>query len=131
MNENIPVFKEPNYLGDVVKWEVELNYSRDSVTLSQPADTGLEIGTVLGQTAAGKYVPLDLTASTGEQVAAGILLSRLFKAETAADVKVVIAARCAIVAQDKLVWPQAATDAEITNGLAELKALGIVAREEM
>lgn len=131
MNVDIPIFNEGRYISDVVKWEAEPLYSRDSVSLALPADTALEIGAVLAQNAAGNYVPLDLAATTGEQLSAGVLLNNHAKKDVAANIATVILARMAMVAKQKLIWPAGATEAQIAGGLDELKALGIVAREEM
>jgi Bacteriophage lambda head decoration protein D len=52
--------------------------SRDTVTVTVPASTTLNPGTVLGKIAAsGKYVPYDDAASDGREDAAGILYGAL------------------------------------------------------
>lgn len=130
MNKNITVFKEGRNIGDVVKWEVFQDYSRDAGVLAAGAGD-VEIGLVLGQKADGNFAPINPTATTGEQVATGVLLNNLTATDTATDVDVTILARAALVSQSQLIWPAGATDAQIATSLAELKAAGIVAREEV
>lgn len=130
MNKNITVYKEGRNIGDVVKWEAFQDYSRDMAVLAAGAGD-VEIGLVLGQKADGSFAPLKPTATTGEQVATGVLLYNLTAADTASDVEIVILARAALVSKSQLIWPAGATDAQIATGLGELEAIGIVAREEV
>lgn len=121
------VLHEPSYIRDVVKYDLP-SYSRDTDYLA--AGSGkLALGTVLGKNAGDKYVPLDPAASTGEQIAAGVLLSA--EDATGAEVKTIILKRHANVARQALVWPAGITDVQKATAISELEAIGIVARKEV
>lgn len=119
---------ENNYMADVVKYDIPL-YSRDTRVIA--AGSGkLALGVVLGRKTDGNFAPLDPAAATGEQVAAGVLL-KYVDATGTEDVKTVILTRHAIVADRALIWPDTITDNEKAAAIAELEAIGIVAREEV
>lgn len=125
----MPAFlNENNYMADVVKYDISL-YSRDTRMVA--ANSGkLAIGAVLGRKADGNFAPLDPAATTGEQVAAGVLL-KYVDATGTDDVKAVILTRHAIVADRALIWPDPITDNDKAAAIAELESIGIVAREEV
>lgn len=80
------------------------------------------------KTAEGEYYQLDPDAITGIEVAAAILLTPA--AAASADVAdAVLLKRHAEVNKRALVWPDGITDGQKANALAELAALGIIARE--
>ena len=69
----MPVLTEPPSMGDVLKYEVNPNYTREVVTLLQ----GLPypVGSVLGRiTASGKYTLSPATGADGSQVASACLV---------------------------------------------------------
>lgn len=111
---------------DVVKDEGRNRYSRDTDTLA--SGSGIVIaGTVLGKvTASGKFKPLAPAANDGTQNAASVILQ--YSNATAADQPVVNLKRRAQVVLQSLVWPAGITDAQKSAALAQLSALGIVAR---
>lgn len=74
----------------------------------------------------GKFAPLSLTAADGTAIAAGILFATTDV--TSADKTAVSFARDGEVNLSELVWPTGSTAAEIAAGVAQLKALGIIAR---
>lgn len=118
---------ESNRLGDIVKWEEDNHFSRDPVVVA--SGENLPIGTIVGKvTATGKMVELDPIATDGSEEAAGFLIADCDA--SAADVNAVIIAREAIVVSSGLVWNVAVTDPEKVIALAELKALGIIVRDE-
>ena len=122
-------YTEQNYLGDVLKREWEPIYNRETVTMAMGENHAL--GTVLGKLDAdGNYVAVDPASSDGSEVAAGVLL---FNTDaTAANTKCVALVRGpAVVSADHLVWPAAITDTEKAAAVAELAALGIVARKSI
>lgn len=112
--------------GSFVLTEVEpRTLSRDNVTFL----TGSVYlpGQVLGQlTANGKFCPLDPSASTGAQIAAGISLYRYDA--SAADVKGVVIDRLAEVKANELVWPVGISSPNQAAAIAQLKALDILVR---
>ena len=118
-------YTESTKVGDIVRWEPEKNYSREVVTIA--SGQNLSIGTVLGKvTATGKYKQIDFDATDGSEKAAGILLQDVDA--SAADAEGVTLVRDSIVITTDLVWPDGATEAQKSQALSELKALGIITR---
>jgi len=111
-------------VGEVVKFELPLNYNRETITLAQDtdADADLEIGTVL-EKSSGKWIPV-ATASN----AAAILLEKVSKESiAAADVEALALVRGpAIVDKDNLY----VGDATLADVATALEALGIICRAE-
>lgn len=124
-----PLVKQPTE-GDILKFDLEKNYTREIVTLL--AGTDYQIGSVLGQiTASGKYIlsPAAVVAgSEGAETAAGVLIAAVDA--TGGDKAGLIVKRGpAIVAQDELVYDASVdTQSEIDAKRAELADLGIVPR---
>lgn len=118
---------EGKHAGGFLVWEVLRDYTRDTVTLASGAGK-LEPGTVLGKiTTGGKYTRLTPGASNGSQTAAGILWGAVDAAD--ADVPGVVVLRGpAIVNRHELIWPDGATEAQITAATTALAALGILLR---
>lgn len=87
----------------------------------------LEAGTVLGKiTASGKVTTYDPGAADGSESVYGVLYHT--RDATAADENVVAIVRDAEVNLDDLTWFSGATQPQIDTGVAELAALGIIAR---
>lgn len=111
---------------DVVKDEGKNRYSRDTDTLASGSGEVI-VGTVLGRvSASGKFKPLAPGASDGTQTAAAVILQ--YADATSADQPVVNLKRRAQVVLQALVWPAGITDTQKSAALAQLSALGIVAR---
>ena len=69
----MPVLTEPPSMGDVLKYEVNPNYTREVITLL--IGTNYPSGAVLGRiTASGKYTLSAATGADGAQVAVAVLL---------------------------------------------------------
>ncbi|GGE25509.1 Bacteriophage lambda head decoration protein D [Gemmobacter megaterium] len=69
----MPVLTEPPSMGDVLKYEVNPNYTREVVTLL--AGTPYPVGSVLGRiTASGEYKLATSGGSDGAQTAPAVLL---------------------------------------------------------
>ena len=118
---------EGKHAGGFLIWEVLRDYTRETVTLASGAGK-LAPGTVLGKiTTGGKYTALALAATNGSQNAAGILWGAV-DATDADALGVVILRGPAIVNRHELVWPEAATEAQITTATTALAALGIILR---
>jgi hypothetical protein len=118
-------------LGDLVKFELNGSYNRETVTLK--AGTNYPLGAVLGKIAAtGKYrlsPAAQVTGDEGAETAVAVLTAAVDA--TAADaIGVVIARGPAIVSNDALSF-----DASVDNDTkkaakrAELAAAGIVPRK--
>jgi hypothetical protein len=74
----------------------------------------------------GKYRPWDPANADGSQIVAGIMFG--YKDATSADKPAAIVTRACEVNASELIWPAGANAATIAQGLAGLKALGIIAR---
>jgi hypothetical protein len=112
--------------GQFLKYEEEQGYSRDDVIVA--SGQNIAVGEVVGRiTASGKIAAFDPAASDGTQNAIGVSLS--YVDATAGDKPGVIVARQAIVVdRDNLVWGGSPTTAQKDAAVAQLKALGILAR---
>lgn len=110
---------EARRTGEFILSEANGTRSREEVTIAAAAGA-LEVGTLVGKvTATGKYVAYSNAASDGSEVAAGILYAAV--PDLTVDQKGVIIARDAEVAAARLTGSD-------TAGLADLKAIGIIAR---
>ena len=118
---------EGKHAGGFLVWEVLRDYTRETVTIASGAGK-LEPGTVLGKiTTGGRYTGLAPAATNGSQTAAGILWARVDG--SAADAPGVVVLRGpAIVNRHEIVWPEGATEAQITAATTALAALGIILR---
>ena len=118
---------EGKHPGGFLIWEVLRDYTRETVTLASSAGK-LDPGTVLGKITTGaKYTALAPAATNGSQNAAGILWGPADA--TAADAAAVVVLRGpAIVNRNDLIWPDGATEAQITTATTALAALGIILR---
>jgi hypothetical protein len=113
--------------GGFLTWEVLRDYTRDTVTLASGAGK-LAPGTVLGRiTTGGKYTVLTPGASNGSQNAAGILWGKA-DATDADALGVVLVRGPALVNRHEIIWPEAATEAQITAATTALAVLGIILR---
>ncbi len=118
---------EGKHAGGFLVWEVLRDYTRETVTISSGAGK-LAPGTVLGKiTTGGKFTRLAPAATNGSQNAAGILWAGV-DASAADAPGVVILRGPAIVNRHEIVWPEGATEAQITAATTALAALGIILR---
>ena len=122
------VLTQPPTMGDVLKYELNPNYTRETVTLL--AGTNYPVGAVLGRiTASGKMKLSTAAGSDGAQNAAAVLLYATDA--SAADQKAVVIVRGpAIASQAALVFDASVDDAAKTAAKhAQLTALGIIPRD--
>lgn len=99
--------------------------SREAVTILSGED--LAAGSVVGKvTASSKYVLSDADAVDGSEAAAGVLLNAVDA--SGGDALGTLIMRDAEIDTDKLTWHANNDAGEITTALAELLALGVVAR---
>ena len=118
---------EGKHAGGFLVWEVLRDYTRETVTIASGAGK-LEPGTVLGKiTTGGKYTGLAPAATNGSQNAAAILWAGV-DASSADAPGVVVLRGPAIVNRHELVWPDGATETQITAATTALAALGIILR---
>ena len=124
----MPVLTEPPSMGDVLKYEVNPNYTREVITLLQ----GLPypVGSVLGKiTASGKYTLSPATGADGSQVASAVLLYPV-NATLADAIGIVVARGPSIVSRAGLAYEGTVNDAaKITAKIGQLAAVGIIARD--
>ena len=118
---------EGKHAGGFLVWEVLRDYTRETVTIASGAGK-LEPGTVLGKiTTGGKYTTLAPAATNGSQNAAGILWDAVDA--SAADAPGVVMLRGpAIVNRHEIIWPEGATEAQITAATSALATIGIILR---
>lgn len=101
-------------------------YSLDEIVIVSGAGV-VEPNTVLGKiTASGKYQASDANATDGSEDPVGVLFNGVDA--TSADANAVMVSRMAELETDLLVWDSGNDSTDITNGLAALKALGLIPR---
>ena len=121
------ILTETNHAGGFLVWEVLRDYTRDTVTIASGAGK-LEPGTVLGKiTTGGKFTKLTPAATNGSQNAAGILWAGV-DASAADAPGVVILRGPALVNRHEIIWPEGASEAQISAATTALGALGIILR---
>lgn len=122
------VLTKPPSAGDVLKYEVEPNYTRDTVTLL--AGMPYPVGSVLGKiTTGGKYKLATSGGTDGAQTAVAVLLYAVDA--TLADAQGIVVARGpSIVARPALAYDASVNDAgKISTKIGQLAAVGIIARD--
>ena len=122
------VLTQPPSMGDVLKYELNPNFTRESVTLL--AGAAYPAGAVLGRiTASGKYKLATSGGTDGAQTAAAVLLYAIDA--TGADATGISITRGpAIVSKAALVFDATVDDpAKTAAKHAQLTALGIIARD--
>jgi hypothetical protein len=124
----MPVLTEQPSMGDVLKYEVNPNYTREVVTLL--AGMPYPVGSVLGKiTASGKYTLSPATGADGSQTAVSVLLYPV-NATLADAVGIVVTRGPAIVSRAALVYEATVNDAaKIAAKITQLAAVGIIARD--
>ena len=122
------VLQQPATTGDVLKYEVNPNYTRETVTLL--AGTPYPVGAVLGRiTASGKYKLATSGGSDGAQTASAVLLYAV-DATLADAVGIVVARGPSIVSRAGLAYGATVDDGtKISAKIAQLAAVGIIARD--
>lgn len=125
------VLHQPATTGDVLKYEVNPNYTRETVTLLE--GTNYPVGAVLGRiTASDKYrlsPAAEVVGNEGAETAAALLLYAVDASATDA-IGVVVARGPAIVSKAALVFDATVDDAPKTaTKHGQLAALGIVPRD--
>lgn len=122
------VLTQPPTMGDMLKYELNPNFTRETVTLL--AGTNYLVGAVLGRvTTSGKMKLSAANGTDGAQNAAAVLVYATDA--TAADATGIVVVRGpAIVSKAALVFDSSVDDATKTAGKhAQLTALGIIPRD--
>ena len=122
------VLTQPPTMGDVLKYEVNPNYTREVITLLQGMP--YPVGSVLGRiTASGKYKLATSGGSDGAQTASAVLLYAVDA--TLSDAEGIVVTRGpAIVSRAGLAYDATVDDgSKITTKMSQLAAVGIIARD--
>lgn len=119
---------QPPTLGDVLKYEVNPNYTRETVPLL--AGMAYPQGSVLGRiTASGKYKLATSGGTDGAQTAAAVLLFAV-DATLADAVGIVVVRGPAILSRAALAYDGSVDDAaKIATKIGQLTALGLIVRD--
>jgi hypothetical protein len=112
--------ESPPVLSDLLFAEVLPAWTRDRVTLAAAAVANIPVGTVL--TAAGAAL-----AAAGTANAAAVLIEPIKTGDTDA----LVVRRGAVVNAEALIWPTAATGAQIATGVAARAAAGLVPKTRL
>jgi hypothetical protein len=122
------VLNQPLTMGDVLKYEVNPNYTRETITLL--AGMPYPVGSVLGRiTASAKYKLATSGGSDGAQTASAVLLFAV-DATLADATGIVVARGPAIVSRAALAYDATVDDgAKIITKISQLAAAGIIARD--
>jgi hypothetical protein len=122
------VLNQPLTMGDVLKYEVNPNYTRETITLL--AGMPYPVGSVLGRiTASAKYKLATSGGSDGAQTASAVLLFAV-DATLADATGIVVARGPAIVSRAALAYDATVDDgAKIITKIGQLAAAGIIARD--
>jgi hypothetical protein len=122
------VLNQPLTMGDVLKYEVNPNYTRETITLL--AGMPYPVGSVLGRiTASAKYKLATSGGSDGAQTASAVLLYAV-DATLADATGIVVARGPAIVSRAALAYDATVDDgAKIITKIGQLAAAGIIARD--
>lgn len=122
------VLNQPPTMGDVLKYEVDPNYTRETITLL--AGLPYPVGSVLGKiTVNGKYTLSTDTGTDGAETAVAVLLYAV-DATLADATGIVLARGPAIVSRAGLAYDASVDDgSKITAKLSQLAAAGIIARD--
>jgi len=127
----MPTLTQSPTLGDLLKFELNASYCRETVTLK--AGTSYPLGSVLGQvTATGKYIlspAATVVGDEGAEVASAVLIEAVDA--TAGDQTGLVIARGPVILSRAMLTFDASVDqpAEITAKHAEISAAGIVPRD--
>ena len=124
----MPVLTEPPSMGDVLKYEVNPNYTREVITLL--IGTNYPSGAVLGRiTASGKYKLATSGGTDGAQTASAVLLYAV-DATLADATGIVLVRGPSIVSRAALAYGATVDDGtKIAAKLTQLAAVGIIARD--
>ena len=122
------VLTQPPSIGNVLKYEVNPNYTRDTIPLLMGMP--YPVGSVLGKiTASGKYKLATSGGADGAQTAVAVLLYAV-DATLADATGIVVARGPSIVSRAGLAYDATVNDgAKITTKLGQLAAVGIIARD--
>lgn len=116
---------EGQHAGEFIVSEANKTRSRDPITVA--AGQNLKAGAVLGKiTASGEYAAYNPAGVDGTETAAGVLYDAVDASAAAAPGVAIV--RDAEVNKGELVFADGTAQADIDAAIAELAAVGIIAR---
>ncbi|WP_265045273.1 MULTISPECIES: head decoration protein [unclassified Wolbachia] len=115
---------ETNNLGDLLKYEVYRDYTREEITVVKGQN--LKLGTVVGYDKDNMIKIINPTATDGTQTAIGVITSDVNATETT---KAVIITRIAMLADHAVVWPANITEEQKAAAIKQLEARGVIIRK--
>ncbi|WP_264735995.1 head decoration protein [Wolbachia endosymbiont (group A) of Rhinocyllus conicus] len=115
---------ETNNLGDLLKYEVYRDYTREEITVAKGQN--LKLGTVVGYDKDNMIKIINPTATDGTQTAIGVITSDINATETT---KAVIITRIAMLADHAVVWPANITEEQKAAAIKQLEARGVIIRK--
>ncbi|WP_353270914.1 head decoration protein [Wolbachia endosymbiont (group A) of Hedychridium roseum] len=115
---------ETNNLGDLLKYEVYRDYTREEITVAKGQN--LKLGTVVGYDKDNMIKIINPTATDGTQTAIGVITSDVNATETT---KAVIITRIAMLADHAVVWPANITEEQKAAAIKQLEARGVIIRK--
>jgi len=121
---------ETQHPGEFIVAEPEPKISRETVTVTAPAETKLEPGHVMAKlSSTGKYVEYDNAGSDGSEEAHGILYGEVDNSAgvAPADFTAVVITRVAAVRKDDLQWNSDVDAGGKTAAYADLAANHVIA----
>lgn len=114
-------YDAPELLGELLLFEINPDYCRETVTVSAPA-TDIFMGSLLVKNADGSFTPWE----SADTDVAGIALRDT--PASSEDVLVPVLRRGALVSAAKLKWPESVTDEQKATAKSALAAFGIIVR---
>ena len=121
----MPVLNEGTHTAEHLVSEANGHRSREEITVI--SGQNLAAAAVVAKiTASGKYTELNPAGADGSEVAAGVLYAAVDA--SAADKQGVVHLRDSEVVSAALVWPAGITGPEQATAIAELAAIGVIAR---
>lgn len=124
-------FTRSRVLGDLVAFELDQNFCRETGTLAGGSgfDLTIKLGAALGKvTASGKLVPISFSASDGSQNFAALATHDLVVPNGVDTTSSYLARGPMIVRAEEITWPAGATTNQIAAAVAQAVALGILVR---
>jgi hypothetical protein len=119
------VLTESKYIGDVLHWEEDERFSRNTVKLA--TNQLIEIGSVLSKhDQTGDYHLLDPQGKEGLSKAAAVSLVHASTGKLLMDV--VVVTRHALLKTNGLAWPEGITDKQQQTATDQLNLFGLVVR---
>lgn len=125
----MPVLHEPQRESDLVKWDRMPNVAHARVRLAGGRDYAA--GSVLGRIAATEsYTLSPATGSGGSEIAAAVLTAQVDATAGDRDASAITRGPALIGRRTLAFHPSVSDEVAITGKLAQLRALGIVARDQ-